>query len=87
MIDSASLERAAIPAREAAALLGISERHLWTLDATGRVPRPVRLGRAVRWSSAELRDWLAAGGPDREAWEARRQSIAQTPQAKGGRQT
>ncbi len=48
---------------DVATLLGISERHLWTLNATGRLPAPIRLGKAVRWSTAELRDWLQAGAP------------------------
>lgn len=66
---SPAVEPIALPAAASAELLQISERHFWSLHAAGRVPRPVRLGRAVRWSAAELRDWLAAGAPSREAWE------------------
>ncbi len=62
-------ERLAIPASEVAKLLGISQRHLWNLSTTGRLPRPDRLGRSVRWNRAELEAWLAAGGPTRDKWE------------------
>jgi predicted DNA-binding transcriptional regulator AlpA len=51
-------------------LLGISTRHLWSLNSSGRLPRPIRFGRATRWRANELRDWLAAGAPPRDRWEA-----------------
>jgi excisionase family DNA binding protein len=69
-------ERLALPAVEVAKLLGISKRHLAALNASGRLPRAVRLGRSVRWRADELRDWLAAGAPSRERWEAMRPSRA-----------
>jgi predicted DNA-binding transcriptional regulator AlpA len=62
----------AISAAEVARLLGVSERHLWALDASERVPRPIRLGRSVRWSLDELRAWISAGAPGRAEWEALR---------------
>jgi predicted DNA-binding transcriptional regulator AlpA len=70
---STELSRLALPAAEVAKLLEISERHLWAMHATGRLgPQPIRLGRATRWPVEELRAWLAAGAPCREAWEARK---------------
>ena len=65
-------ERLALPAAEVAKLLGISQRHLWALNSSGRLPRPLRFGRAVRWPVEELRAWLAAGAPQRSRWEALR---------------
>ena len=65
-------ERLALPAAEVAKLLGISERHLWALNSSGRIFRPLRWGRCVRWSVEELRAWLAAGAPERSRWEAMR---------------
>ncbi len=65
-------ERLALAAADVAKLLGISERHLWALHSSGRVPRPIRLGRAVRWNAAELSAWLDAGAPERDKWEAMR---------------
>ena len=54
-------ERLLLTAREAAAMLGVSERHFRALDVSGRVPTPVRLGRSVRWPRAELAKWVEAG--------------------------
>jgi excisionase family DNA binding protein len=62
----------AISAEKVAELLGVSKRHVAALSASGRLPRPVRLGRSVRWNLDELRDWLAAGAPSRDRWEASR---------------
>ncbi len=68
--------RLALPAADVAKLLGISQRHLHTLNASGRLPRPIRLGRSVRWRADELRDWLDAGCPARDRWEAMREGGA-----------
>ena len=61
-----------LAAAEAAKLLSISERHFYKLHSSGRVPRPIRLGRAVRWRADELREWLAAGAPSRSQWQSMR---------------
>lgn len=42
---------------EAAAALGISERHCWTLVQAGRIPS-VRLGRRVLVPVAALEAWI-----------------------------
>ena len=65
-------KRLALPAAEVAKLLGISQRHLWKLNASGRLPAPIRLGRSVRWRLDELRAWLDAGCPARDQWETMR---------------
>ena len=62
----------ALSAADAAKLLNISERHLWSLKSRGRLPQPVRLGRSVRWRLDELRAWLEADCPDRQTWERMR---------------
>ncbi len=67
---SAATIRLAISADEMAELLGISRAHVWRLHSQGRIPRPVRLGRAVRWDRATIERWLAVGAPTRERWEA-----------------
>lgn len=42
---------------EAARLLAISSRKLWSLTAGKEIPC-VRIGRVVRYDLAELRDWI-----------------------------
>jgi excisionase family DNA binding protein len=45
--------------RDAAKVLAISERTLWQLTRTGEIPR-VLIGRAVRYSTAALNNWIEA---------------------------
>ena len=66
-------DRLALTAKDAAGLLGISRAQLWKLHSSGKLPLPVRLGtRAPRWRMDELREWLAAGCPDRVTWQRMR---------------
>jgi len=46
-------------ARTVAKRLCISERQLWKLLAAGKLPEPIRLGRSVRWPSAQIDAWIA----------------------------
>ena len=43
--------------QEAARALGVSERTLWSLKASGEIPH-VRLGRCVRYPVADLQRWI-----------------------------
>jgi predicted DNA-binding transcriptional regulator AlpA len=47
-----------LTAREAAAVLSVSERTLWSLTWPRGPIHPVRLGRAVRYSADGLRAWV-----------------------------
>ncbi len=59
----------AVDAVGVADLLNVSPRHVRAMHAAGKLPRPIRLGRAVRWSVPELTAWLSAGAPARDVWE------------------
>lgn len=63
-------EPLAMSAADMADRLGVSLRHLRRLDSAGKVPRPIRLGRSVRWPLAEINRWMDAGAPDRQRWQA-----------------
>lgn len=52
-----------------AALLSCSKRHAARLDVAGKVPMGVKLGRCKRWIVQEVREWVAAGCPNRTTWE------------------
>jgi excisionase family DNA binding protein len=66
-------------AAEAARLLDIGKSLFYALLAReGFGPKPLRLGRAVRFSRIEVEAWIAGGCPPRARWEAT---------AKGGRRT
>lgn len=71
-VGSAGAKPLAVNASDAAAQLNISRAHFLKLHSSGMVPRPIRLGRAVRWNQQELEAWLNAGAPSREQWELRR---------------
>jgi excisionase family DNA binding protein len=47
-----------ITTKQLAQMLGVSERHLYRQHAAGKLPRPVRIGRCVRWDPEEFREWL-----------------------------
>lgn len=40
---------------------GISARHWRRLVDAGKAPRPIRLGRSVRWCESDLSAWEANG--------------------------
>ena len=51
--------------RQAAEALQISERKLWSMTASGEIPR-VRIGRSVRYDPTDLQAWIErqkTGGP------------------------
>lgn len=56
-------------AREVGRMLGLSIRTIRAMDSAGKLPRPIRFGRAVRWRVSEIQDWVDEGSPDRERWE------------------
>jgi len=61
----------AISAKQLSQLLGVSLRQVWRLNATAKLPRPIRIGGSVRWNRAEVIRWFSeAGCPDRQTWEA-----------------
>lgn len=68
-VPVAAVERIALSAEEVADVLGISRAHVWKLHSIGKLPRPIRLGRVVRWDRKTLEAWLAAGAPPRDRWE------------------
>ena len=69
MANPTTTEPEALPASDAARLLGISRSQFFKLHSSGKVPTPVYLTpRYPRWRKSELLDWLDAGCPDRLAW-------------------
>jgi excisionase family DNA binding protein len=52
------LDRLSVNRREAAAMLGISERLLWTWTNAGTIPH-VRIGTRVLYPVEQLRLWLS----------------------------
>ena len=59
----------AVDAEDLAKMLGVSMRHIRRMDAEGRLPRAVNLGRRKLWAVDVIRAWLLADCPDRAPWE------------------
>ena len=53
-----------IDAAEVSRMLAISTRTIWRLLSAGRFPKPIRIGRSVRWKRDTLVDWIAEGCPE-----------------------
>jgi predicted DNA-binding transcriptional regulator AlpA len=68
----AAVEPLLVRAPGAARMCGMSLASWYRLAAAGRTPASLRLGGAVMWRIAELREWVAAGCPCRKTWEALR---------------
>lgn len=58
-----------IDTTEVTRLLNVSRRTVWTMQNSGQMPKPVRIGRAVRWSYDEIKEWVAAGCPNASEWK------------------
>ncbi len=65
-----SNESQLINVRTVAEMLGISLRQVWRLNATARLPKPIRLGGSVKWRRSEILAWLGQNCPDRQTWDA-----------------
>jgi prophage regulatory protein len=55
-----------------ASMMEVSSRHVYRLADAGKMPRPVKLGGAVRWDRQAIESWIANGCPS-------------SPTAKGGK--
>jgi predicted DNA-binding transcriptional regulator AlpA len=64
--DAATRQPAALLDVEAVAAMlgGCSVRHVYQLSDAGLMPRPIHLGRLVRWCRASLETWIVAGCPN-----------------------
>jgi predicted DNA-binding transcriptional regulator AlpA len=51
-------------------ILAISSATGWRWHAAGRLLRPISFGTTLRWRLTEVHDWIAAGCPPRDEWEA-----------------
>jgi prophage regulatory protein len=72
-----SMVRLLLTAREAAAACGKSLRTWRTWDASGLIPRPMRVGRNTLWRLDELERWIKAGCPNRTTWEVMTDDLGQ----------
>lgn len=60
-----------LTAREACRICGTSLRTWRSWHISGKIPRPVRIGRMLFWRREELLAWIEAGCPRRREWDVR----------------
>lgn len=51
-------------------MLSLSKRQIFRLNSSGKLPAPIHIGGSVRWAESTIADWLKAGAPDRNTFEA-----------------
>lgn len=56
-----------LTAREVAQILRISERSVWRLVSEKKLPGPLHVGGAARWSAPEIEQWLQQAAQIRDA--------------------
>lgn len=61
-----------IDIRDLAVLLSRSVASLERDQAAGRLPAPLYVGGSKRWRRMEIEEWVTAGCPRRDRWEALR---------------
>ena len=50
-----------IDSRQAAKLLGVSDRTLWKMRQAKTIVPPVKFGKAIRWNAEHLKKWIDEG--------------------------
>ena len=68
--STAGREAKLIDAVEVSRLIGMSARTVWRLKDAGKMPKPVSIGRRVRWQRAEIDEWITAGCPSLVKWKS-----------------
>lgn len=56
------IESPLMTVKDIAALLNVSERHVWRLQSSARFPQPVKIGRAARWTRRSVVEFIENGG-------------------------
>ena len=61
--DTQSREAKLVDINTVAVMLGVSARMVWRLRDSGRMPKPVIIGRLIRWRKDAIEEWIQAGCP------------------------
>lgn len=69
-------ENQLLSAKQLGLMLALSKRQIFRLNACGLLPRPVKIGGAVRWKLADISCWQEMNCPARQEFEARKGGAA-----------
>ena len=65
-----------LSAKEFAKMISLSFRQVHRLNSCGKIPKPVKIGGALRWKREDIELWIAMQCPDRQTFEAQKGDIA-----------
>ena len=56
-------------------MLSLSKRQVFRMKSAGLICASVRVGKgSVRWRQSDIENWISMGCPDKDTFEARRES-------------
>ena len=61
-----------LSAKALAKMLSLSARTVWRYRSSDQLPRPVKVGGAIRWRHTDIEKWISMDCPDRKTFEARK---------------
>jgi len=65
-----------LTAKQLGLLLALSKRQIFRLNSCGKLPKPLRIGGAIRWKLVDITCWQDLNCPDRREYEARQKAGA-----------
>ena len=72
-------EQVLMRAEQVAAQCGVAKVTWWRWNASGMVPAGLKIGGARLWRRAEILEWVQAGSPNREKWQAIQNVVKRSP--------
>ena len=64
-----------LSAKQLGALLALSKRQVFRLNACGKIPKPILIGGSLRWRQSDIERWQSMGCPDRATFEEQQGGI------------
>lgn len=69
-------ENRMVTAKELAHILALSKRSIFRTTAAGKLPRPYKIGGAIRWRLSDIERWQNMGCPDRRNGTGPNQNVS-----------
>jgi predicted DNA-binding transcriptional regulator AlpA len=60
-VESLPEPPALLDVKALAAMMDCSERHIWRMHDSGKLPTALRIGALRRWPASVIREWIANG--------------------------
>ncbi len=61
MTEKLNEDKRSLKAKDVAALLHVSQRHVWRLNQLGILPQAFKFGGSTRWRQADIMAWIQTG--------------------------